>query len=195
MRDLAEVLAGWIYALQITSGQQWVLRLTVLSSGVGAAVLCNLWFPVLISPALLVTALVMAFASVIRPDSVAPLFFVAAVGLWWLAGAAAASQPDGGGGTPGRWLGVTVLVAVFHLSTAFAAAAPSYARVTGRAAKLLSLAGVGYVAVSVAVGMAVLGLAALPRHVLGPGWVVAGALSVSVATVALVAALRPRRAH
>ena len=192
MRDLAEVLAGWIYALQITSGQQWVLRLIVFVSGAGAAALCALWFPVLISSVLLASALVMACASVIRPDSMAPLFFVVVVGLWWLAGGAAASLPDGHGGNTWRWLGISALVALFHLSTAFAAAAPSYARITGRAAALLSRGVLGYVAVSIAVGAAVLGLSALPHEVLGVGWVAAGVLAVAAATVALVALLRPR---
>ncbi len=190
MRDVAELFAGWIYAVQITSGQQWLLRLTMLASGVGAAVLCDVWFPVLISTALLVTALALAFASVVRPDSTSPLFFIAVVGLWWLAGGAGAPTQGGDGGNPWRWLSVAAVVAVFHLTTAFAAAAPSYARVTRRAAGLLSRGVVGYVAVSVAAGTAVLGLTALRDEALGLWWVVAGALAVAAAMVALVAALR-----
>lgn len=195
MRDFAEVVAGWIYALQIVSGQQWVLRLTVLASGTTAAVLCGVWFPLMISTALLVTALVLVFVSVLRPDSAAPLFFIAVVGLWWLAGGAGASTPGGYGGSPWSWLAIAAAVAVFQLSTAFAAAAPSYARITGRAAALLSRGMLGYVAVSVAAGAAVLGLTVLPDGSLGLPWVVAGALAVAAGTVALVAALRPRTAH
>ncbi len=190
MRDLAELFAGWIYALQITSGQQWILRLTMFASGALAAVLCGVWFPVLISTALLVTALVLVLASVVRPDSTSPLFFVAVVGLWWLAGGAGAPLQGGDGGSPWRWVSVAAAVAVFHLTTAFAAAAPSYARITRRAAVLLSRGVVGYVAVCVAAGMTVIGLTGLPDEALGLWWVVAGALAVAAAMVALVAALR-----
>ena len=62
MTDLAELVAGWIYAVRITSWQQWLLRLTVLGSGAGAAALCWAWFPVVISTALLVTAVLLAAA-------------------------------------------------------------------------------------------------------------------------------------
>ncbi len=79
---------------------------------------------------------------------------------------------------------------MFHLTTAFAAAAPSYARITRRAAGLLSRGAAGYVAVCVAAGMAVVGLTALQDEALGLWWVVAGALAVVAAVVALVAALR-----
>ncbi|MEO7587255.1 MAG: hypothetical protein ABIS84_04430 [Arachnia sp.] len=192
MRDLEEGLAGWIHAVQIMSGQQWVLRLTLLAAGVATATLCNAWFPVTVSTTLLVAALVLALASAVWPDSVAPLFFIAVVALWWLAGGAGASLPGGDGGSPWRWLGASAAVAVFHLSCAFAAAAPSYAHITGRAAVLLSRGLLGFVAVSVAAGAAVLGLAALPDGALGMGWVAAGALAVAAATVALVAALRAR---
>lgn len=192
MRDLEEGLAGWIHAVQIMSWQQWVLRLTLLASGAAAAALCSVWFPVTVSTTLLVVALVLALGSAVWPDSVAPLFFIAVVALWWLAGGAGSSLPGGDGGSPWRWLGVSAAVAVFHLSSAFAAAAPSYARITGRAAVLLSRGLIGFVAVSVGVGAAVLGLAALPDAVLGLGWVAAGALAVAAVTVALVTALRAR---
>ncbi len=81
MRDLAEVIAGWMYALQIMSGRQWVLRLIVLASGVGTAILCDVWFPVLLSTPLLVTAVMLALTSVVRPDSVTPMLFIAVVAL------------------------------------------------------------------------------------------------------------------
>ena len=87
MRDLAEIVAGWIYALRITSGQQWALRLLVLGSGAGVAALCWVWFPILLSTALLVTAALLAAASALRPDSAAALFHAAVVSVWWLAGA------------------------------------------------------------------------------------------------------------
>ncbi len=192
MRDLAEVFAGWIYALHIMSGQQWVLRLIVLTSGIGTAILCDVWFPVLLSTPLLVTAVVLAFTSVVRPDSVTPMLFIAVVALWWLAGGAVAPVQGGDGGSLWRWLSVAATVAVFHMTTAFAAAAPSYARITARAAAMLLRGLVGFVAVSVAAGTAVLGLRALPDDVLGLWWVAAGALAIAAATVAVVAALRAR---
>ncbi|MDO5735792.1 MAG: hypothetical protein Q4P15_04900 [Propionibacteriaceae bacterium] len=191
MIDVAELVAGWIYSLQIMSWQQWVLRVSVLASGIVAAVMCFLWFPVVVSPALLATAVVLVLASVIRPDSLAPLSLVGVVALWWLSGGAVAAGPSDDGGSPWRWLSMSAVVAVFHLSTAFAAAAPSYARITGRAAMLMVRSAAGYVAVGLVAGAAVLGLTALPEQVLGFGWVAAGVVAVSAATVAVVAALRP----
>ena len=181
MRDLAEIVAGWIYALRITSGQQWVLRLVVLGSGAGAAALCLAWFPILLSTALLVTAALLAAASAVRPDSAAGLFHAAVVSVWWLAG--------GAGGQWWQWLAVAALVAVFHLTTAFAAAAPSYAVITGRAGARMSRAVAGFVAVSVAAGAAALAATGLPPASLGLWWVAAGALAVLGAAVAVVAAL------
>ncbi|MHA6523917.1 hypothetical protein [Tessaracoccus sp. G1721] len=183
MRDLAELVAGWIYTLRITSGQQWVLRLVVLGSGAGAAALCEAWFPVVISTTLLVTAVLLAAASTVRPDSSAGLFHAVVVAVWWLAG--------GAGGQWWQWLAVAALVAVFHLTSAFAAAAPSYAVITGRAGAQMSRAVVGFAAVSVAAGAAVLAMTGLPPATLGLWWVVAGALAVVGAAVAVAAALRP----
>ncbi len=51
-----------------------------------------------------------------------------------------------------QWLAVAALVGVFHLTAAFAAAAPSYAVITGRAGARMSRAVAGFVAVSVAAG-------------------------------------------
>ena len=181
MRDLAEIVAGWIYALRITSGQQWALRLLVLGSGAGVAALCWVWFPILLSTALLVTAALLAAASAVRPDSAAALFHAAVVSVWWLAGGAA--------GQWWQWLAVAALVAVFHLTTAFAAAAPSYAVITGRAGARMSRAVAGFVAVSVAAGAAALAATGLPPAGLGLWWVAAGALAVLGAAVAVVAAL------
>ena len=182
MRDLAELVAAWIYAVRITSGQQWALRMVVLASGVGAAALCGAWFPTVVSPALFVVAALMAAASVVRPDSAAPLGLVAVVALSWL---------SGGADSPWwQWLVVAGLVAGFHLSVAFAAAAPSYATITGRAARRMAGGLAGFVGVSVAVGAGVIALTRLPDDVLGLWWVVAGALALASATVGLVAALR-----
>lgn len=181
MRDLAEIVAGWIYALRITSGQQWALRLLVLGSGAGVAALCWVWFPILLSTALLVTAALLAAASALRPDSAAALFHAAVVSVWWLAG--------GASGQWWQWLAVAALVAAFHLATAFAAAAPSYAVITGRAGARMSRAVAGFVAVSVAAGAAAIAVTGLPRSALGLWWVAAGALAVLGATVAVVAAL------
>ncbi|MHA6513799.1 hypothetical protein [Tessaracoccus sp. Z1128] len=181
MRDLAELVAGWIYALRITSGQQWVLRMIVLSSGLGAAVLCALWFPVVVSTALLVTTVLLAFASVVRPNSAASLGLVAVVALSWLAGGAGASW--------WKWLVIAAVVAVFHLTTAFAAAAPSYATITPRAAGRMARGAAGFVGASVAAGALVTAVAASPDGLLGPWWVVAGALAVAGTVVAVVVAL------
>ena len=82
MRDLAELVAGWIYALRITSGPQWVLRVGVLACGMGAAALGWLWFPMILSTALLVAGSVLALAATVRPDSGAALGLVAVVYLF-----------------------------------------------------------------------------------------------------------------
>ena len=182
MRDLAELVAAWIYAVRITSGQQWALRMVVLASGVGAAALCAAGFPTVVSSALFVVAALMTAASVVRPDSAAPLGLVAVVALSWLSGGAYSAWWE--------WLAVAGLVAVFHLSVAFAAAAPSYATITGRAARRMVRGLAGFVGVSVAVGAGVVGLTRLPDDALGLWWVVAGSLAVASATVGLVAALR-----
>ena len=166
MTDLAELVAGWIYAVRITSWQQWLLRLTVLGSGAGAAALCWAWFPVVISTALLVTAVLLAALSAVRPDSSAPLVHAGVVGLWWLAG--------GADGVWWQWLAVAALVGVFHLTAALAAAAPSWAVITRRAGARMSRAVAGFAAVGVAAGGAVLAVTSVPAGALGPWWVVAG---------------------
>ena len=81
MRDLAELVAGWLYALRITSGPQWVLRVGVLACGMGAAALGWLWFPMILSTALLVAGSVLTLAAAVRPDSGAALGVVAVVAI------------------------------------------------------------------------------------------------------------------
>lgn len=183
MRDLAELVAAWIYALQITSRQQWVLRAAVVTSGAGSAILCWLWFPTVVSTALLVATILLALAATVRPDSAAAWGLVAVVAVSWLSGGAHAEW--------WQWLAVAAVVAVFHLTTAFAAAAPSYATITRRAASRMAAGVAGFTGVSVAAGAAVVALTALPDGALGLGWVVAGALAVAAATVTVVGALRP----
>lgn len=182
MRDLAELVAAWIYAIRITSAQQWTLRTIVLAAGVGAAALCALWFSTLVSSALFIVAVLMALSSVVRPDSAAPLGFVAVVAVSWLSGGANSQWWE--------WLVVAGLTGVFHLGVAFAAAAPSYATITGRAGLRMAGGLAGFLGVSVAAGAATISLTALPDGALGFWWVVAGALAVASATVGLVAALQ-----
>lgn len=183
MRDLAELVAGWIYALRITSGPQWVLRVGVLASGLGAAALGWLWFPMILSTALLVAGSVLTLAAAVRPDSGAALGVVAVVAIMWLAGGADAPW--------WQWVTVAAAVAGFHLVTALAAAAPSYAAITARAARRMALGVMGFVAISVCAGLAVVALSGVPAALLGPAWVAAGVAAVAGATVVAVAALRP----
>lgn len=182
MRDLAELVAGWLYALRITSGPQWVLRVGVLACGMVAAALGWLWFPMILSTALLVAGSVMTLAATVRPDSGAALGVVAVVAIMWLAGGADARW--------WQWLTVAAVVAGFHLVTALAAAGPSYAAITARAARRMAVGVVGFVGVSAGAGLAVVALSGVPSSLLGPAWVAAGVAAVAGGTVVAVAALR-----
>lgn len=143
MIDLTEWVAGRYYALQITTWQQWVLRLLMLAAGAGAAWLSAAWVaPVLLTPWALVTAAVL-LACVLWPDSVLPLLVVVLVALPWF-----------GGGAEGPWwrqLTVVALSALFHLTAAYCALAPTFATITGRLGQRLTGAVAAFVAGSAVV--------------------------------------------
>lgn len=180
MRELVEGTVALIYAVRIADPAQWALRLVCVLGLSGAALACLGWFPVIIGPALLALVAGAALWSVVRPGSPAPMFGIAVVVLWWLAGAEGARW----------WQTATVagLLAVFHLGCAYAAAAPSYSAVTGRAARRMLRLGAGYLAACAAGVTLVLAVSAVPADVVPRGllWVALGTAAVVAAGVVAV---------
>ena len=124
MIDVAELVSGWIYALRITTWQQWVLRGAILLAGASFALLSLPWVAVTISTSWLVAVAVGVVWTSIRPDSVAPLLTMIPLVLAW-----------SGGGESAEWwryAGAVAVVAVFHLTATYAAAAPPYAAIRRR---------------------------------------------------------------
>lgn len=119
MFDLAETLSGWIYALRITTASQWVVRGVVVVSAAAAAWFSSGWVVAHVwAPWVAVLAVLIAWSAV-RPDSSGPLFVVVALAAAWM---------GGGDGAPWwRLAAVVGCVAVFHLASTYAAAAPSFA--------------------------------------------------------------------
>lgn len=140
MIDLAEWVAGRIYALQIASLEQWLLRGLLCAAGLGAAYLSAGWVGSVILTPWWVVTLVLLLCATLRPDSLAPLLALVPVILAWL----------GGGGDASWWrhLAVATLVSVFHLLAAWAAAAPSFAVIRGRAARRMLLSVLSFVCVT-----------------------------------------------
>lgn len=121
MIDLVELVSGWIYALRITTWQQWVLRGIILLAGVVIAALCLPWVAAVIAPAWLALFALGVLSTAIVPDSFAPLLTMIPLFLAW-----------SGGGVDAAWwryAAVAAAVAVFHLAATYAAAAPSFARI------------------------------------------------------------------
>lgn len=184
MIDIAEVIAGWIYSLQITSPGQWLLRLALLLSGVAAGLLVLPWVPLYLQPVWGGLLIVLLVASVVRPDTVAPLLAIVVVAVAWFMG----------GGSAAWWLQLALVgvVSIFHLTSAHAAAAPSYAAITRRAGARMSLMTLLFAGVSVLVALAVWAVTLLPAGVLPRGvwWVVAGVVAAAVVTVVVAVRLR-----
>lgn len=185
--DLAELVAEWIHVLLTTSLGQLLIRLWMLASGGGAVLVCQLWFPNVVSPALLVTAALALVWSVLSPESQAPLGLVLIVVLWWLIGGSQAYW--------GQQIAVVLLLGAFHLSCAQAALAPSHARLTGTALGRLGLAAALYVVASAAVAVLLISLTRVPESLVprGGGWVALGVLGLVVAGVVATAWLRGPR--
>lgn len=184
MRDVAELVAGWIYGIQITSAEQWLLRGLVLLAGVGVTLLSWWWFPTLAVPPLLASAAVLVLWSVVRPGSLAPLLLVVILALWWLAGA--------GGALGWQWLVIAGLVGLFHMASAHAAAAPSWAAVRRGAASVMARTSALHLGASLVVGALVLVVVRTPSDALarGPWWLVAGLVALALVVVAVVHGLR-----
>ncbi|NLE98624.1 MAG: hypothetical protein GX596_11655 [Propionibacterium sp.] len=180
MRDLASTIADATHALRATTGAQWALRALTLAAAAGAAALCWVWFPFGYAPAMLGLVVVLGLASVVRPDSLAPVLTIAAVLLWWIVG--------GGEATWWRPVVVALLVAVFHFGIALAAAAPPWSH--GDAGVLRRwLASSGTYLGLTALGLGVVvGAASLGGG--GMTWVVAGALTLLAAAVVVARSLR-----
>lgn len=186
MRELADTVARLLYAVRITSLGQWVLRLVGLSAVLGAGALALMWFPVQISTALFVVLTGLALWSVVRPGSLGPLLAVLVLALWW-AGA--------GAGATWSQLGVLAsLIAVFHLASAWAAAAPSYAAITPRAGGVLVRRLAVYLLVCAAAVALVIAVSAAPSVLLSHDfvWVGLGLAALVLAGVAVTAAVRSR---
>lgn len=120
MFDLAERVAGWIFAIQITSPSQWVLRLTLVVAGLVARELSAPWIAPELQAVWGVGVLVLLMAAALFPDSTAPLFAVALISTGWLF--------SGGEGQWWRYASVAALLAITHLAATYAAAAPFFAR-------------------------------------------------------------------
>ena len=121
MIDIAELVSGWIYALRITTWQQWVLRVTILLAGTVFILLALPWAAVVVAPAWIALTALGVVATAIRPDSILPLLTMVPLVLAWSGGGADA--------TWWRYAAVVAAVAVFHLAATYAAAAPSFAHI------------------------------------------------------------------
>lgn len=130
MNDLADLIARWLQVAARTAPLQWVLRLALLAAGLGACLLTQLWLDVFISPVLFVLAAVALVASALKPDTGLPGVFLTLLLVWWFIG----------GWHAAWWHAATVslLVAVVHLSAAWAASGPSHQ--TARRSMLTPLA-------------------------------------------------------
>lgn len=183
MRDLVDLVAGAIYTLRITDPAQWALRLAALVALLGAGALAWVWFPVLLWQVLVFILVGAALWGFLQPDSYGSLVGIGAVALWWLVG---------GGGAWWQTALVAVLLAVHHLATGYAAAAPSYAGIGARGARRMLLWGLGYLGASLAAAAVVLGVAAVPADVVPRGiwWV---ALALAALTTAGIVVLTPSR--
>ncbi|MDO5676187.1 MAG: hypothetical protein Q4G35_01630 [Propionibacteriaceae bacterium] len=145
MIDVVEWVTGRIYALRITSWQQWLLRGMVVAAGVAAGWLASAWVAPMILTLWWVLTVAAVLAAAVRPDSLAPLLAVTPVALAWL-----------GGGADAQWwrhIAVVACVALFHLAAAFAAAAPTFSGIRGRVARRMLLAGVAFLLLSVLVAL------------------------------------------
>lgn len=140
MIDLVEWVADRIYALQITTWQQWLLRGLLLAAGAGTAQMAAAWVVPGALPAWWAVTGVLLLASVVRPDSLAPLLTLVMVALAWFGG--------GAGGLWWQYVAVVSLASLFHLLAAYATAAPPFAVVRGRVARRMVAATVAFVAVS-----------------------------------------------
>ncbi|HJE51497.1 MAG TPA: hypothetical protein K8V15_05900 [Tessaracoccus flavescens] len=121
MFDLAEVISNWIFALRITTWQQWLLRGGMVAAGAVAAWVSLPWVTLTILPVWVALVAVGLLWSAIRPDSTAPLFALVPYVMAW-----------SGGGADSEWWRYATVVAgllVFHATATFAAAAPTYADV------------------------------------------------------------------
>lgn len=179
MRGIADSIADLIQSFRLATAGQWALRTTLLLSLVGAGLLCLWWWPVLGSGLLLVFVVVCALWSVGQPDSWAPLVGTVGIAVWWLAGAAGASW--------WQTLVVALLLAVFHLTSAHAASAPSYTQIRRGAVAVLGSRALAYLgACAVGAGL-VFVVAAVPAGVVPRGlWWIALGLGVVVAAAVVV---------
>lgn len=183
MIDVAELIAGWIYAVRITTPGQWLLRVVMLvAGGVGAVVVAD-WVPEAIRGPWLAVTLGLLLATLMLPDSVVPLLAM---------GMTVAGWAMGGAGAP-WWvqLLVAALTALFHVTAAQAATAPSYSAITRRAGGRMAAVAAGFVGVSTAAAAVALGATLIPDGVLPRGlwWVVLASLGTAAGAVAIAGRL------
>lgn len=184
MRELVEGAVALVHAVRIADPAQWLLRLLALAALVGAGALCAVWVGGPLVSALLVAIVALGLWAVAAPGSPAALLALGVVAVWWLFG-----------GEPPWWQGVVLagMLAAAHLACAFAAAAPSYSAVRGRALRRMLGWAMGYLAACAVCVALVLGVAAIPPDVLprGPVWVGLGVVALAGLGV-LVHGLRQR---
>lgn len=165
---------------------QGILRAVLASAGLAALFAANAWLALPTGPAFFWVGLGLLALTVVFPDTLAGLLFVADVLAWWLLGGA--EQPWWQAGV------VALLLGTVHLAGAWASLGPLQVAARDGAGRALVLRGVGFLAAS-AVGVAVvLGVVAVPGAVVprGWGWVVVATAAVVAGTL-LLGAARTRR--
>ncbi len=121
MTDTTEL----VHLAQITTGVQWVLRLTCLFAAGGMLVLLHLWAPMVIAAWWTVPIVLGALVSVVRPDSWVPAAMAVFVILWW----------QFAGGDAELWKAgiLGLLLAVHHFGCVLGGLAPAWAGVASSA--------------------------------------------------------------
>lgn len=184
MSELVDLAASWVQAVRMTTIGQWVLRGSVALAGVASVLLCWWWIPV--PGSVLALALGVAVWCAAGPGSWGPFVLSLVVAFWWL-----------GGGDAAQWwrvIPLALLLAAVHLGGAYAAAAPSWSAVTGRAGRAMAVAAALYLAACAGLSLVVVGASAVMPGLLagGVGWVAAGVVALVAAGIAAVVAIRRR---
>lgn len=163
------------------SGLQALLRGQVALAGLAALLAANAWLDLPTGPAFLWLGVGLLALTVVFPDTLAGLLFVADVVVWWILG---------GAGQPWwRAAVLALLLGALHLAAAWASLGPTQVVARDGAGRALVLRGVGFLAVSAVGVVVVLGVVALPGLVpRGWGWVVVATGAIVAGVVALGAA-------
>ncbi|MBK7820091.1 MAG: hypothetical protein IPJ61_03185 [Tessaracoccus sp.] len=184
MRSLAALIADAVHALRLVTPGQWCLRTIGAACLAAATLLCLAWFPTPLDFLLMIVIAVTGAWAFGRPDSLAPLLSTAALCLWWVVAAGDADW--------WRTSALALLVAAFHVTVAQAAAAPTYATISRRAAASMLAKGLGYLAASAGAMLVVAAVTSIPDDVVprGIAWIVVALVAIVSAGTAVLSRIR-----